>query len=164
VLQVDWHGARAYLAWLAERTGKPWRLPGEQEWEKAARGVDGRWYPWGNELDPSWCCMTDSHDKTRLPAVVDSYPVDVSPYGVRGMGGNAEDWCLDLFDIETSLNDGDVVSPDPAPQASPRALRAARGGAWSSTSRGVRSADRGRDEPTNRDSSFSFRGLFRPER
>ena len=60
VVQVDWHGAAAYLAWWAERTGRPWRLPGELEWEKAARGIDGRFYPWGDFLDPSWCRMRDS--------------------------------------------------------------------------------------------------------
>ena len=97
VIMVDWHGAVAYCHWLAGLTGKEWRLPWEMEWSKAARGVDGRWYPWGSRLDPSWCCMRDSHEGRALPAVVDSYPLDISPYGVRGLGGNSRDWCLDVY-------------------------------------------------------------------
>jgi serine/threonine-protein kinase len=49
MVSIDWHGARAYAAWWAARTGRPWRLPGESEREKAARGVDGRCFPWGNQ-------------------------------------------------------------------------------------------------------------------
>ena len=48
VLNVDWHCATAYAAWKAEREGTPWRLPWDLEWEKAARGVDGRIFPWGD--------------------------------------------------------------------------------------------------------------------
>ena len=52
---VDWHAACAYAEWMAQRTGQPWRLPVEMEWEKAGRGVDGRFFPWGDAHDPSWC-------------------------------------------------------------------------------------------------------------
>ena len=52
VTMIQWRSARAYAAWMAERSGKPWRLPMEFEWEKAARGVDGRAYPWGDAFDP----------------------------------------------------------------------------------------------------------------
>ena len=50
---ISWHDAVAYCAWRSEREGFEVRLPTESEWEKAARGVDGRWYPWGNRFDPS---------------------------------------------------------------------------------------------------------------
>ena len=53
VVNVTWHDAMAYVQWLAERTGKPYRLPTEAEWEKAARGEDGRLWPWGNDWDPA---------------------------------------------------------------------------------------------------------------
>jgi len=162
VFHVDWHGARAYLAWLAERTGRPWRLPGQLEWEKAARGVDGRLYPWGDHCDPSWCCIADSHRGGRLPAVVDSFPVDTSPCGVRGMGGNTRDWCLDLLESPVDIADNRVAQPESALKEPPRALRVARGGAWSSAARYARSAYRFRYEPTNRNSSLGFRGLWRP--
>ena len=93
VLNVDWYGARAYARWEAARTGQPWRLPREQEREKAARGVDGRSFPWGDFLDPSFCCFLESHAEARTPSPVTGYPVDVSPYGARGLAGNSRDWC-----------------------------------------------------------------------
>lgn len=161
VVHIDWYGARAYLAWHAARTGRPWRLPGELEWEKAARGVDGRWFPWGDELDPAWCCMSESHRGPRSPSVVDSYPVDVSPYGVRGMGGNVYDWCLSLYEVSTPTDDR-VAPPEDVLHAPPRAFRAVRGGAWTFSARNARSADRDRSEPGGRIPNCGFRGFFRP--
>ncbi len=95
VVGVDQAAAMAFLVWLSGRTGQTWRLPTELEWEKAARGVDGRLYPWGEVLDPTWARVRASSRTRPLPEVVDSYPVDVSPYGARGMGGNVAEWCLD---------------------------------------------------------------------
>ena len=97
VLMVDRHSAAAYCRWYAARKEQPWRLPWELEWEKAARGVDGRFYPWGDVLDPAWCLMRDSHQGRPSPSPVDSWSVDESVYGVRGMGGNTRDWCEDIF-------------------------------------------------------------------
>ena len=67
VCMVDWHGAQAFGAWEAARTGQPWQLPGELAWEKAARGVDGRFYPWGDGFDPSWASMRRSHRAPGYP-------------------------------------------------------------------------------------------------
>ena len=97
VTMIQWRSARAFADWKAKRTGKPWRLPMEFEWEKAARGVDGRFYPWGNDFDPSWACMKDSHEGAILMQSVNSFPQDISVYGVRGTAGNTRDWCLDRF-------------------------------------------------------------------
>lgn len=94
VIMVDYAGALAYADWVASRTGEAWRLPYELEWEKAARGVDGREYPWGDFIDTSWACCADGQRERPLPSVVTGYPVDESPYGVRGMGGNCCDWCV----------------------------------------------------------------------
>ncbi len=99
VIMVDWWGARAFAAWEASRSGRGWRLPGELEWEKAARGVDGRFYPWGDVMDPSWCCTRESHAGRPLPASVERFPVDESVYGIRGMAGNSRDWCADRYDL-----------------------------------------------------------------
>jgi len=103
VVMVDQADARAYAAWLADRDGLPWRLPTEQEREKAARGVDGRSWPWGEHFDPSWCCMRASHTGRPTPVSVDSYPTDVSVYGVRGVAGNVREW------TDTSVRDTPVV-------------------------------------------------------
>lgn len=94
VIMVDWYSAMAYAKWEAERTGKPYRLLHEVEWEKAAKGVDGRFHPWGDHFDPSYGCMHKSYDGTSLPQLVTSFPIDESPYGIRGMAGNSRDWCI----------------------------------------------------------------------
>jgi serine/threonine-protein kinase len=160
VVHIDWFGARAWLAWWAQRTGRPWRLPGELEWEKAARGVDGRFYPWGDSLDPSWCCMTDSHPGERLPAVVDSFPVDTSVYGVRGLGGNVRDWCVDVSEELPAAVGGRVVVDGSRPLPA-RAHRTYRGGAWHGSAAGARSTSRHREVPNNRIPFLGVRG-FRP--
>jgi len=162
VIQVDWHGAVAWLEWLADRTGRPWRLPGELEWEKAARGVDGRWYPWGDHCDPSWCCMTDSHPAERLPTEVDRFPVDTSPYGLRGMAGNVEDACLGLFAAPPPVIDRRVVQPENTLSRHPRALHVARGGMWHGSTQNARIAYRYGGEPMVRVSGLGFRGVFSP--
>ncbi len=109
---IDWKCAHAYANWRAEQAGLAWRLPWEFEWEKAARGVDGRAFPWGNHLDPTFTNMRDSRPDRPMPAVVDSFPIDESPYGVRGMAGNVRDWCMDLFRAEgPRVLDGRVAPP-----------------------------------------------------
>jgi eukaryotic-like serine/threonine-protein kinase len=160
VFMVDWDGAMAYAAWLAGSTGLPWRLPTEIEWEKAARGVDGRRFPWGDRFDPSWCCMADSHAGRWLPTVVDSFPLDESPYGIRGLGGNVRDWCLDAFDTETRLVDGERANEPKVPD-SDIDLRVLRGGAWDNVGERTRSATRDRSTRWNRHANHGFR-VVRP--
>ena len=116
---VTWRDARAYALWMRRRTGEPWRLPTAAEWEKAARGVDGRLYPWGDFLDPSWCRMLHSTDDAPGPVPVDDYPLDESPYGVRGTAGNIRDWCLPDNADADAIADDDLVP--------------FRGGCWFST-------------------------------
>ena len=98
VCMVDWHGAQAYAAFAAIRTGQPWQLPGELAWEKAARGVDGRFYPWGDGFDPSWASMRRSHRGRMLSTAVGAFPVDESPYGIRDLAGSMMDWCSDAYE------------------------------------------------------------------
>ena len=90
-------GARAYAAWYAERRELPWRLPWSDEWEKAARGVDGRRYPMGNHLDPTWANIRGCHPHMVLLSGIHAFPDDVSPYGVRGMAGGVMDLCNDRW-------------------------------------------------------------------
>lgn len=92
VVMVSYEDARAYAHWRSKRDGHVYRLPSAEEWEKAARGVDGRIYPWGNHFDPSFCRMRDSERGKPMPVSVDSYPSDRSPYGVRHMAGNVVEW------------------------------------------------------------------------
>ena len=93
IVSISIEDARAFAAWLSHRDGVPYRLPTESEWEKAARGVDRRIFPWGNRFDASFCVMSESSpDPPDLPAV-GAVPTDVSPYGVRDLGGGVRDWC-----------------------------------------------------------------------
>jgi len=145
---VTWEAASEYAAWVARRDGLPWRLPGELEWEKAARGVDGRAFPWGRHLDPTFCNMRDSQADGACIASVDDFPLDESPYGIRGLAGNVRDWCLDRFGPDgprvvdgrwvpldpgtgDSLPDGALVDPGAlAPGGPVNWPRVGRGGAW----------------------------------
>jgi len=77
VVLVSWHDAVAYCNWLAEITGKPYHLPSEAEWEKGARGTDGRIYPWGNRWDVKRCNSEEGGKGGTTPAGV--YPEGVSP-------------------------------------------------------------------------------------
>ena len=121
VVGVSWFGAQAYAEWTRARTGEAWRLPTEQEWEKAARGVDGRQLPWGPGADPSRACVWASQASPSGPAELHEHPADESPYGCRHMAGNVQEWCADPFS---------KLSPSsPCTAGSPRAVR---GASWRS--------------------------------
>lgn len=165
VTLVDWYGARAYAQWLREHTDLPWRLPSEFEWEKAARGVDGRAYPWGDFLDPTWCSMLDSHPVSSEPAPVDSYPVDASPYGVRGMAGNVRTWCREAFlPAEASPSVPSSLCLDQGVRSLGEQMtqaRVFRGGAWYLSRDQCRSAARDGNNPSARFRTVGIR-LVRP--
>ena len=85
-------GAMAYARWQSRRTGRTYRLPTADEWEKAARGTDGRRFPWGDYFDASFCKMRDSRAEAAMPEAVGAFESDVSPYGVRDLAGGVADW------------------------------------------------------------------------
>ncbi len=140
---VDWHSAREYAHWMRRQSGQPWRLPTSSEWEKAARGVDGRLYPWGDFLDPSWCRMLHSTDDAPGPVDIDQYPLDQSPYGVRGTAGNIRDWCLPDTKDPDSITDDDLIP--------------FRGGCWFSTPEMCRLPVHFYKPPTTRSAGTGFR-------
>jgi eukaryotic-like serine/threonine-protein kinase len=92
VIGVNFYQAERYAQWYADKTNHPWRLPSTEEWEKAACGVDGRSYPWGNHLELTYVGLLESQNGGQ-PFSVHSFPIDCSVYGVRGLGGNVQDWC-----------------------------------------------------------------------
>ena len=95
VVGVTWYDAQAFLAWIEQSTGEAYRLPTEAEWEKAARGNDGREYPWGDSWESSKANTSESRIKRLTP--VGSYPDGVSVYGCYDAAGNAYEWCGDWF-------------------------------------------------------------------
>ncbi len=90
VVLVSHDDAVAYARWLSAKTGERWRLPTEDEWEKAARGRDGRVFPWGNRFDAG---LLNSHDKGPFDTVpVGSYQRGASPYGLLDGAGQVYEW------------------------------------------------------------------------
>jgi formylglycine-generating enzyme required for sulfatase activity len=90
VVLVSQGDARAYAAWLSRRTGQRWRLPTEAEWEKAARGTDGRTFPWGDEFDPA---RLNSHDAGPFDTEpVGRHATGASPFGVLDAAGQVFEW------------------------------------------------------------------------
>ncbi len=126
IRDVPFEAAHAYARWMHDRTGLAWRLPSERQWERAARGADGRSFPWGEHIDPSWCCYADSHRGELAMPSVHAFPRDESPWGVRGLGGTVRDWVV---------ADDAPLDSVPGPTA-----RYVRGGHWLGAAHLARSA------------------------
>ena len=124
VVGISWEDATACAAWLSRETGREFRLPTEAEWEKAARGTDGRRYPWGNEFDSSRCNTKEG--KARDTTSVDAHAEGASPYGVMDMAGNVWEWCADWYD-SAYYEKGENRNPGGPEKGE---YRVVRGGSW----------------------------------
>ncbi|MDH3740067.1 MAG: formylglycine-generating enzyme family protein [Hyphomicrobiales bacterium] len=90
VVLVSYLDAEAFAAWYSNLTGKKWRLPSEAEWTKAARGTDGRWFPWGNDYDAG---RLNSHDEGPFDTMpVGSFKTGASPFGLLDAAGQVFEW------------------------------------------------------------------------
>ena len=149
-VNVSWHEAQAFCRWLAERRGEDVRLPTEAEWEKAARGPDGKVYPWGDEFDPSRCNTWES--EIRQPTAVGSFPDGRSPYEVLDAAGNVWEWTSSIYrPYPYRADDGreDAAAED---------WRVLRGGSWFDDAGLARAAYRSDyNPPRDRDDYIGFR-------
>jgi formylglycine-generating enzyme required for sulfatase activity len=145
VVGISWHDAQAYCAWLSRASGRTYRLPSEAEWEKAARGADGRLYPWGNEWAAGRCSAGSGGT-----APVTACPDGASPYGCCDMLGNVEEWTSTLWGSAENKNDypypyqpGDGREDLTADRYMPGAYRVYRGAAFNAEAARLRCSARG---------------------
>jgi formylglycine-generating enzyme required for sulfatase activity len=150
VVKVSWHDAVAFCDWLSRETKRPFRLPTEAEWEKAARGTDGRIYPWGDDPPDENLCNFNNNVGDATP--IGRYsPQGDSPYRCADMAGNVWEWCHSLFirPYPYQAGDGREVQEKAG-------IRVLRGGSFAGSQGNVRCACRHAPIPTTATPTSAF--------
>ena len=163
VIYVSSLEAIKYCQWLSTRERRKYRLPTEAEWEYAARGTDGRKYPWGNydrrgdvanfadrNTVFAWSDREIS-DGFAESSPVGAFPLGASPFGMEDMAGNVWEWCHDFFE---DYRGTPKVNPRGATSG---AKRAYRGGSWKSRFNSLRTTTRGSNTPSFSCNDLGFR-------
>ena len=146
VINIDWNQAKNYCVWAGKVSNTTIDLPSEAQWELAARGMDGRTYPWGQTIDKTYANYNGNVGDTTA---VCSYPQGNSPYGACDMAGNVWQWVTDLYAAYPGNTD---TNPYYGMQN-----RVLRGGSWLDNSDRQRSANRFFDDQSNMNSYEGFR-------
>lgn len=157
VVGVSWYEALAFASWLTAQWEMPIRLPTEAEWEKAARGDDGRIYPWGDVWDPERANTQETGIGQTSPVGI--YPAGASPCGCLDMSGNVWGWTLSLWGQQDAKPDfGYPYDPgDGREDPNTKGKRIIRGGSWASSLSKARSAFRDMADPQVRNRFIGFR-------
>ncbi|MHC4202044.1 MAG: formylglycine-generating enzyme family protein, partial [Planctomycetota bacterium] len=164
VVNVSWSDAEKFCKWLSKKEKARCRLPTEAEWEAAARGKEGRRFPWGSEAPDSggvfranWGEGDDragwARDGFRNAAPVGKFPAGASPFGCLDMAGNVWEWCGDRYSDDYYAR-GDLENPKGARRGSDRVLR---GGAFNNDIEYARSANRHKTSYKRDDPTIGFR-------
>lgn len=164
IIEVSWYGAVEYCEWLSKKHELKFKLPTEAQWEKAARGNDGRKYPWGNHAPfykGKWYANYAAHDSWvikgedgfQYTAPVNSYPQGASAFGLLDMAGNVWEWCNDWYNKCYYLS---ALKKNPI---GPRngSYRVIRGGGCYSAAMYIRCADRSNGRPSQCSYDVGFR-------
>lgn len=131
VVGVSWHAAMAFCSWLSRITGLKFSLPSEAQWEYAARGTDGRLYPWGD--DPPTPRLARYQRQYDRPASTGSYIHGRGPFGAVEQAGNVWEWCLDLWHFHAYKQwvDSEPLNPVTTEgEVEHEDKRVLRGGCW----------------------------------
>ncbi len=164
VVYVNSLEAIKFCEWLSARERKKYRLPTEAEWEYAARGADGRCYPWGERLDAGHYANfadrntnftwrdPDIDDGYAETSPVGAYPRGNSPFGIEDMAGNVWEWCFDFFE---TYKEKPRLNPKGGPASSGK--RIYRGGSWKSRPASLRATTRNFNMPTYSSNDVGFR-------
>lgn len=179
VVGVTLPDALRFCAWAAQTTGLPLRLPTEPEWEKAARGVDGRLYPWGNAWDPALAASRENPANDTSPVSAHS-PKGDSPYGMADAAGNVSEWCsttfgpypydpndgreaqvynLELASLFPAQHDAGAIS-NPERSEANLGKQCIRGGSWRGTRDEARCSYRSWAAPLHRSDDTGFRCCY----
>ncbi len=141
---ISWFDAMAFCAWKSTREGRIFCIPHEQEWETAARGVDGRIFPWGYEYEDTYSNTNNSHESGPRICETGSFPADESPYGIMDLAGNMATWCFN--------------SPEKRYR---RKNFCMRGGSWRTSHAQARAGYRYADDSDNALRIYGFRLVLR---